>query len=47
MPKIFPIIFLYMFLCASNSTSFQAMYLKFAEDVDIVDMLAQIVYTKL
>ena len=31
MPKIIPIIF-YTFSCASNLRSFQAMYLKFAEN---------------
>ena len=42
MTTIVPIIF-YMFSCASNLTSFQAKYLKFVEDVDI---LVQIVYAK-
>ena len=42
MPKSIPIIF-YMFSCASNLKSFQVMYLKFAEKVD---MLVQIVNAK-
>ena len=34
-PNIAPIVF-YMFLCVSDLRSFQAMYLKFAEHVDIL-----------
>ena len=39
MPKIIPgnsLFFLKLFSCATNLTSFQALYLKFVEDVDSI-----------